>query len=67
MATDTTTALDDVLQGAVVASPGVPGVKQRSSPTKNANIYEGSAGTRELGGDADLTTDTGCTRPPSTT
>ncbi len=59
MSSATTTALDDVLRRAVDGSPGVPGVAAIVTD-RDANTYEGAAGTRRLGGDDGFTTDTVC-------
>jgi methyl acetate hydrolase len=53
------TAADAILQKVVSDSPGVPGVAAIATD-RNANIYEGAAGKRTLGQDADMTTDTVC-------
>ena len=49
-------AADAVLQGVVSGSPRVPGVVAMATD-RNGNIYEGTAGKRQLDQDADMTTD----------
>jgi len=49
-------AADTVLQRVVSGSPRVPGVVAIATD-RNRNIYEGTAGKRTLGEDADMTTD----------
>ena len=49
-------AADAILNGVVTSDPGVPGVVAMATD-RNRNIYEGAAGKRQLGGDADMTTD----------
>ncbi|MGI9412022.1 MAG: serine hydrolase domain-containing protein [Hyphomicrobiales bacterium] len=49
-------AADTILNGVVTSDPGVPGVVAMVAD-RNGNIYEGAAGKRTLGGDADMTTD----------
>lgn len=56
MAYDLKAAADAVLNTAVTSSPGVPGVAAIATD-RHGNIYEGAAGKRALGGDADMTTD----------
>ena len=48
---------DAILAGAATASPNVPGVVAMVT-NRDGNIYEGAAGKRTLGEDADMTTDT---------
>lgn len=50
-------AADAVLHGVVSATPGVPGVVAVATD-RNGVIYEGVAGKRALGQDADMTADT---------
>jgi methyl acetate hydrolase len=50
-------ACDSILQRVVSGTPQVPGVVAMATDRK-ANIYEGAAGKRVLGQDADMTTDT---------
>lgn len=50
-------ALDAVLDGAVRADPGVPGVVAVATD-RDGTLYEGAAGARRLGGDAAMTADT---------
>ena len=50
-------ALDAVLNGVVGGSPRVPGVVAVAT-NRDGNIYEGAAGSRVLGEDAAMTTDT---------
>lgn len=50
-------AIDAILNKVTSGSPRVPGVVAIATD-KNGNIYEGAAGKRMLGGDADMTTDT---------
>jgi len=54
-----TAALDQVLDGVVSSSPRVPGVVAVATD-RDGNLYEGAAGQRVLGGDADMTPDTVC-------
>lgn len=56
MAHDLKTAADAVLNTAVTSSPGVPGVAAIATD-RHGNIYEGAAGKRALGGEADMTPD----------
>ena len=49
-------AADRILQRVVSGSPSVPGVVAIATD-RNGNVYEGAAGKRLLGGDADMTTD----------
>ena len=56
MSTEFKAAADAILNGAVTGDPGVPGVVAMVTD-RNGNIYEGAAGKRTLGGDADMTTD----------
>ena len=51
-----TQTADDILANTVAADPGVPGVVAMVTD-RERNIYEGAAGKRSLGGDADMTTD----------
>jgi methyl acetate hydrolase len=51
------TAADTVLQRVVSGSPSVPGVVAIATD-RSGNTYEGAAGKRALGQDADMTTDT---------
>jgi len=48
--------LDGILRKTVAAKPGVPGVAATITD-RRATIYEGAAGKRRLGGEADMTTD----------
>ena len=50
-------AADAILQRVVSGTPRVPGVVAMATD-RNGNIYEGAAGKRMLGQDADMTTDT---------
>jgi methyl acetate hydrolase len=50
-------AADRILQRVVSGSPSVPGVVAIATD-RNGNVYEGAAGKRMLGGDADMTPDT---------
>lgn len=50
------TALDGALQQCVSRHGGVPGVVAMATD-RNANFYEGAVGTRELGKDNPITTD----------
>ncbi len=59
MSGDLKHAADSILAGAVSANPGVPGVSAIAT-NREANIYEGAAGKRAQGEDADFTTDTVC-------
>jgi len=56
MSTDFKAAADAILNGVVTGDPAVPGVVAMVTD-RNGNIYEGAAGKRTLGGDADMTTD----------
>lgn len=56
MSSELQSACEAVLQGVVSGSPRVPGVVAMITDRK-ANIYEGAAGKRALGQDADMTTD----------
>ena len=56
MSTEFKAAADAILNGVVTGDPGVPGVVAMVTD-RNGNIYEGAAGKRTLGGDADMTTD----------
>jgi methyl acetate hydrolase len=56
MSADLKSAADAILHAAVAASPGVPGVVAMATD-RHANTYEGAAGKRVLGQDADMTTD----------
>ncbi len=56
MAYDLKAAADAVLNTAVTSNPGVPGVAAIATD-RHGNIYEGAAGKRALGGDADMTPD----------
>jgi methyl acetate hydrolase len=47
---------DAILHNLVAATPGVPGVVAVGTD-RSGNIYEGAAGKRALGGDADITPD----------
>ena len=51
------TAADAVLHRVVSGSPRVPGVVAIATD-RNGNVYEGAAGKRLLGQDADMTPDT---------
>src|SRR5215218_5847265 len=51
------TAADAILQRVVSGTSRVPGVVAMATD-RNGNIYEGAAGKRMLGRDADMTTDT---------
>jgi len=51
--------LDEILQRATTSDPGVPGVSAVATD-RDGNIYEGAAGKRTLGEDADFTVDTTC-------
>jgi methyl acetate hydrolase len=53
---DLTTSCDAVLHGVVSGTPRVPGVVAMATD-RRGNIYEGAAGKRVLGQDADMTTD----------
>lgn len=57
MSQDLGQTLDAVLQGVVEGDPGVPGVVAIATD-REGNIYEGAAGKRVLGEDADMTIDT---------
>ena len=59
MNTKLKTAADAILQRAVTNVPGVPGVAAVATD-RSGNIYEGAAGKRALGRDADMTTDSVC-------
>lgn len=48
--------LDGILRKTVAATPGVPGVAAAITD-RHGTIYEGAAGKRRLGGDADMTPD----------
>ena len=50
-------AADAILQRVVSGTPRVPGVVAMATD-RDGNIYEGAAGKRMLGQDADMTTDT---------
>ena len=50
-------SIDAILQKVTTGSPNVPGVVAVATD-RNGNIYEGAAGKRMLGADADMTTDT---------
>jgi len=56
MSRDLKSALDQILHDVVTSSPRVPGVVAMVTD-RNANVYEGAAGKRVLGEDADMTTD----------
>ena len=56
MSSEFKAAADAILNGVVTGDPGVPGVVAMVTD-RNGNIYEGAAGKRTLGGDADMTTD----------
>lgn len=49
-------SVSKILEKAVTAKPGVPGVVAVATDRK-ANVFEGAAGKRVLGGDADMTMD----------
>jgi methyl acetate hydrolase len=49
-------SIDAILRKVTSGSPSVPGVVAIATD-RNGNIYEGAAGKRMLGGDADMTTD----------
>lgn len=51
--------LDEILRKTVSASPGVPGVAAAITDRRGM-IYEGAAGKRRLGGEADMTPDSAC-------
>jgi methyl acetate hydrolase len=51
--------IDGILQRCVDATPGVPGVAAAITD-RSGTIYEGAAGKRRLGGDADMTPDSVC-------
>ena len=57
MSTDFKDAADAILRGVVDGDPGVPGVVAMVTD-RERNVYEGAAGRRRLGGEADMTTDT---------
>ncbi|MEN2975677.1 serine hydrolase [Tistrella bauzanensis] len=57
MTNSLTSSADAVLRHAVDATPGVPGVVAVATD-RDGTIYEGAAGTRGLGSDAPMTTDT---------
>ncbi|MEN0119464.1 MAG: serine hydrolase domain-containing protein [Agrobacterium cavarae] len=59
MADQLKSILDGVLQKAVDSTPGVPGVAATVTD-RSGTIYEGAAGKRRLGGDADMTPDSVC-------
>ena len=50
-------AADGVLRGVVEQENGVPGVVAMATD-REGNFYEGAAGKRELGKEAEMTTDT---------
>src|SRR3954451_11689783 len=56
MANELKNAADAILNGTVTGSPRVPGVVAMATD-RNGSIYEGAAGKRMLGQDADMTTD----------
>jgi methyl acetate hydrolase len=56
---DLTAALDAVLQTVTTASPRVPGVSAVVT-NREGNLYEGAAGKRVLGEEAEMTPDTVC-------
>ncbi len=56
MANELKNAADAILNGTVTGSPRVPGVVAMATD-RRGNIYEGAAGKRVLGQDADMTTD----------
>lgn len=56
MAENMKAAIDAVLNHAVASNPGVPGVAAVVTD-RDGNLYEGAAGKRALGGDADMTPD----------
>lgn len=57
MTNDLTRAADAILNGVVASNPRVPGVVAMATD-RSGTIYEGAAGKRVLGQDADMTTDT---------
>ena len=57
MITDFSAKADAILNGVTVSDPGVAGVVAMVTD-RNNNIYEGAAGKRVLGDDADMTADT---------
>jgi methyl acetate hydrolase len=57
MANNLRGACDGILQKVVTGKPRVPGVVSMIT-NRSANIYEGAAGERSLGGDPPMTTDT---------
>ena len=57
MNNDLTSAADSILSGVVTSDPCVPGVVAVATD-RDGSIYEGAAGKRVLGGDADMTADT---------
>ena len=57
--TELSTALDAVLERVTSSSPRVPGVAAAVTD-RDGNLYEGAAGKRVLGEDADMTPDTVC-------
>src|SRR3954467_10008860 len=56
MANELKNAADAILNGTVTGSPCVPGVVAMATD-RRGNLYEGAAGKRVLGQDADMTTD----------
>ena len=56
MANELKNAADAILNGTVTGSPRVPGVVAMATD-RRGNLYEGAAGKRVLGQDADMTTD----------
>ena len=56
MANELKNAADAILNGTVTGTPRVPGVVAMATD-RRGNIYEGAAGKRVLGQDADMTTD----------
>jgi methyl acetate hydrolase len=57
MAGDLRSSIDAILRKVTSGSPRVAGVVAIATE-RNGNIYEGAAGKRLLGGDADMTVDT---------
>jgi methyl acetate hydrolase len=57
MTTDLQTAADTILERCATGSPHVPGVVAVATD-RHGNLYEGAAGSRVLGEDAAMTTDT---------
>ena len=53
------TAADAILRGVVESNPRVPGVTAVAAD-REGDIYRGAAGTRVLGGEEDMTSDTVC-------